>query len=89
MARDTESRLQQGRASFHRQEELRSKDRGARDDSAIQAHLRHQTAKEARKAEEYKLAKKIKRDHELAEERRLSSIEEKRKRDLLSFEGRV
>ena len=95
VARDAEIRLQQGRASFRRQEELRGKDREARDDSAMQALLRYQTAEGARKAEEYQLAEtrklaKIKRDYELAEEgRRLSSIEEKRQRDLLSFEGRV
>jgi hypothetical protein len=60
----------------------------------MQALLRHQAAKEARKAEEYKLAEnsklvKIKRDYEHAEERRLLRIEEKKQRDLLSFEGRV
>jgi hypothetical protein len=50
VAQDAETRLQQGRARFHRQEELRSKDREAREDSAMQALLRHQTVEKTRKA---------------------------------------
>jgi hypothetical protein len=74
---------------------LRAKNRAAQDDSALQALSSHQATEGAQSAEEVQLAKtrklaKIKRDYELAEERRrLSHIEEKRQRDLLSFEGRV
>ncbi|KFZ17843.1 hypothetical protein V501_01527, partial [Pseudogymnoascus sp. VKM F-4519 (FW-2642)] len=63
------------RVLFYQQEEQRSKDRQARDDSAMQAFLRHEAAakEEKEKREQDKREEKVRE----AEERRLAKVKER------------
>jgi hypothetical protein len=63
------------RALFHQQEEQRRRDRQARDESALQAHLRHKAAELARKAQ-HRAAKL--RDAERRRELRRQQDEQRR-----------
>jgi hypothetical protein len=85
---DAEVRVRQKRSIFHQQEEQHHRDRQAPGESAMQASLRHEAAARVRRAEEHRLAEGsklaiLRKEDELAEERRLLRIKERGQKELL------